>query len=56
MFTLTELSATKIVTWNCHVDDSAKGRYDTILVRYLLTDLGFNKNYLQTSLEHMVKL
>ena len=29
-FTLTVLSATYVVTWNCHVDDSAKGRYDTI--------------------------
>ena len=35
-FTLPELSATKFVTWNCHVDDSAKGRYDMILGRDLL--------------------
>ena len=38
-FTLPELSATKIVTWNCHVDDSAKGRYDMILRRDLLKEL-----------------
>ena len=38
-FTLPELSPTKIVTWNCHVDDSSKGIYDMILSRYLLTDL-----------------
>ena len=25
-FTLPALSATNVVTWNCHVDDSAKGR------------------------------
>ena len=24
-FTLPALSATNVVTWNCHVDDSAKG-------------------------------
>ena len=34
-FTLPKLSSTKIVTWNCHVDESAKVRYDTILGRYL---------------------
>ena len=32
-FTLPELSATKIVTWNCHVDESAKGIYGMILGR-----------------------
>ena len=35
-FTLYKLSATKILTWTCHVDDSAKDRYDMILGRYLL--------------------
>ena len=29
--TLPKLSATNVVTWNCHVYDSAKGRYDMIL-------------------------
>ena len=29
-FTLPELSATNMVTWKCHVDYSAKGRYDMI--------------------------
>ena len=33
-FTLPELSATKIMTWNCHVDDSAKDRYEIILSRH----------------------
>ena len=28
--------------WNCHVDESDKGRYDMILGRYLLTSLGLN--------------
>ena len=35
-FTLPELSATKTVTRNCHVDDSAKGRYDMVLGRDIL--------------------
>ena len=35
--TLPKLSATNAVTWKCHVDNSAKGRYDMILGRYLLT-------------------
>ena len=34
-FTLIELSATKTMTWNCHVDEYAKGRYDIILERYI---------------------
>ena len=41
-FTLPELSATKIVTRNCHVDDSAKGRYYLIVGRDILTALGCN--------------
>ena len=36
-FTLPDLSAMKIVTWNVHVDYSAKGRCDIILGGYLLT-------------------
>ena len=35
-FTLPELSKTQNLAWNCHVDDSAKGRYDMILGGYLL--------------------
>ena len=34
-FTLPSISATNGVAWKCHVDDSAKGGYDMILVRYL---------------------
>ena len=41
-FALPELRATKIVTWNCHVDDFVKGRYDMILGRDLLAALGLN--------------
>ena len=41
-FTLPEISATKIVTWKWHVDESAKGRYSVILGRDILTALGLN--------------
>ena len=41
-FTLTELSATDVVTWSFHVDDFAKGRYNMILGQDLLTELGLN--------------
>ena len=34
-FTLPEFSTTKTVTWNCHVYDTANGRYDIIRGRYL---------------------
>ena len=36
-FILPELSATKIVTWNCHMNYSATGRYDMVLGRDILT-------------------
>ena len=36
-FTLSAFSATNVVTWNCHVDDSAKGRYNIILGSDILT-------------------
>ena len=36
-FNLPKLSATTIVTWNFHVDESAKGRYVMILGIYILT-------------------
>ena len=42
---LIELSAAKIMMWNCHVNESAKNRYDTVLVKYLLTVLGLNLNF-----------
>ena len=38
-FFLTEFSATKIVTWKCHVDEYTNVRYDMILGRYILTAL-----------------
>ena len=41
-FTLPELSATDSVKWKYNVDESAKGRYDMILGRDLLTDLELN--------------
>ena len=36
-FTLPELSATNVVTWKCHVDDSDKGRNCMILGIDILT-------------------
>ena len=39
---LSELSATKIVTWNFHVDEPAKEIYDMILARYIWRTLGLN--------------
>ena len=47
-FCLPEFSATNIVTWKCHEDESSTGRYDMILGRDLLTalvlDLKFPEN------------
>ena len=34
-FTLPTLSATNVETWTCHVDNSARGRYNMILDRDL---------------------
>ena len=50
-FTLPALSATNIVTWRCHMDDSAKGRYYIILGQDILTESGLN---LKLS-EHVIK-
>ena len=36
-FTLPTLIATNVMTWKCHVDDSAKGRHDMVLGQDLLT-------------------
>ena len=41
-FTLPEISATNSVTWKFHADDSIKGRYDMILGRNILIELGLN--------------
>ena len=41
-FTLPELSATKIVMWDYHVDESAMSRYKMILGRDILTSLRLN--------------
>ena len=41
-FILPKISAKTIVTWNCHVNESAKVRYDMILGVDILTDLILN--------------
>ena len=50
-FILPELSVKKIVTWNCHVDDSSKSRYymnlGRYLLRYLLLNLKFYDNFIE---------
>ena len=47
-FTLTELSATNVMTWRFHVGDSAKDRYAMILGRDPLKELGLHLSYLIT--------
>ena len=42
---LPELSAKTNMTWNCHMDDSAKGRYTMILGRDILKLLGLNLKF-----------
>ena len=41
-FTLPALSVTSVMTWKCHADESTRGRYDMIIGRYLLIELGLN--------------
>ena len=41
-FCLPELSATKIIPWKCHTDNSTNSRCGMILGRYLLTALGLD--------------
>ena len=41
-FTLTILSPEYVVTWNFHVDESTKARYNMIIRRYLLIELLLN--------------
>ena len=36
-FASPEISTTNVMTWKCHMYDSAKGRYNMILGRDLLT-------------------
>ena len=56
-FTFPKLIATKIVTWNCHVGDSAKVRYNVIFGRYILTVLVLNPEFsLNTSLKKIMDI
>ena len=47
-FTLPALIATNVVTWDCHVNDSAKYRYDMILGRYLFNIIRIKYKLFQT--------
>ena len=49
--TLPALRATNVLLVNCHVDDSAKGGYNMILVQDLLTELVLNLKFA----EHVIK-
>ena len=49
-FCLLEFSATKIVTWKCHLDEPTNGRYGMILGRDLLTALGMDLKFSDTSI------
>ena len=40
-----EFSATKIMTWDCNVDEYAKGRYDMILGRDIWIELVLNLKF-----------
>ena len=48
-FTFSALIAKNVVTWKCHVDNCTKGRYDIVLGRYILKELGLNLNFPSTS-------
>ena len=45
------LIVTSVVTWNCHLDESAKGRHDMILGRDILTELGLNLKFSEHVIE-----
>ena len=49
--TLPTLLATNFMTCKSHVDYSAKGRYNMILGKYLLTELGLNLKFSEYVLE-----
>ena len=44
-FFLLEFSATNIVTWKCHVEESTNSRYDIILGRDLINALGMDLKF-----------
>ena len=50
-FTFPALSAMDVVTWKFHVDDFAKGRYDMILGRCLLIELGLDLKFSENIIE-----
>ena len=44
-FTLPQLSVAIVMTWKCHLDDSTEARYNMILGRDQLTELGLNSKW-----------
>ena len=55
-YTLPKFSVVIIMTEECHVDESSKGRYDIILVRYILPPLELNIKFLNTSLKQVIDI
>ena len=49
-FCLSEFSSTKILSWKCHVDNKTNITYDMNLGRDLLTALGLDIKFSETSL------
>ena len=50
-FTFPEISATNVVTWKCHVDDSAKVKFYMILGWDQLPELGLNLKFYEHVIE-----
>ena len=50
-FTLPTLIAANVVTWNFHLDDSTKGRYDMILGWDILIELGLSIKFSEHVIE-----
>ena len=53
-FALPKFSATNILMWGFHVDDSIKGRLNFILGKNVLIALGLNLNFIKTSSKYMM--
>ena len=51
-FSLSDLSATKTVTWKFHAEDSSAGRYGTIIGRDILTNPGIDLNISMNTTEN----
>ena len=48
-FCLPEFSATNIMMWKCHVDESTNGRYYMILCRKIINTLGLDFKFYENA-------